>query len=220
MRKAAAERIKQVRPRCLKFAEEGTRLLNEIAAAQVCLLDPHRAAEYNRTIGVQEVIPAKDVGACDTFVPEVLPATEPAPAAVKTIVEVHDLSKSFGRGGGLLRRMMRSPQPVETKAVDNVSLSIESGEVLGLVGESGSGKTTLGRTILRLIEPTSGTIAIVVPRDTLRRALPAAGDALPCCADDFRAHAEIPQFAGGFCAPPNPKNHWPNQSTERRSNQF
>ncbi len=67
------------------------------------------------------------------------------------LVEVSRLVKQFG-GGGLLRRS------AIVRAVDDVSFSIEEGETFGLVGESGSGKTTTGRCLLRLIEPTSGTV--------------------------------------------------------------
>jgi oligopeptide transport system ATP-binding protein len=68
------------------------------------------------------------------------------------LVEVSHLVKHFVRGGGLLARS------TVVKAVDDVSLSVEEGETFGLVGESGSGKTTTGRCILRLVEPTSGSV--------------------------------------------------------------
>jgi oligopeptide transport system ATP-binding protein len=68
------------------------------------------------------------------------------------LVEVAHLVKRFERGGGWLRRGH------EVHAVDDVSFAIEAGETFGLVGESGSGKTTTGRCLLRLIEPTSGSI--------------------------------------------------------------
>ena len=68
------------------------------------------------------------------------------------LLEVSHLVKHFESGGGLLRR----GAPVA--AVDDVSFSIREGETFGLVGESGSGKTTTGRCILRLIEPTSGSV--------------------------------------------------------------
>jgi ABC-type oligopeptide transport system ATPase subunit len=69
------------------------------------------------------------------------------------LVETTDLTVSFPTGGGLLRR-----GSIMLRAVDRLSLSIAPGEVLGLVGESGSGKTTAGRAILRLLEPTGGSI--------------------------------------------------------------
>ena len=70
------------------------------------------------------------------------------------LLEISNLTKVFALGesvfgGGTTR---------EVRAVDDVTLDIQSGETLGLVGESGSGKSTLGRLVLRLIDPTSGKI--------------------------------------------------------------
>jgi len=70
------------------------------------------------------------------------------------LLEIRNLTKVFPLGESVFGGGAKG----EVRAVDDVSLAIESGETLGLVGESGSGKSTLGRMILRLIEPTSGSI--------------------------------------------------------------
>jgi ABC-type glutathione transport system ATPase component len=69
------------------------------------------------------------------------------------LVEVRDLVTHFARRAGLLGTRKETVQ-----AVNGVSLDVARRETLGLVGESGCGKTTLGRTILRLVERTSGTV--------------------------------------------------------------
>jgi oligopeptide transport system ATP-binding protein len=73
----------------------------------------------------------------------------------KKLVEVRGLKMYFDIRGGLLRRKVG-----DVKAVDGVSFDIFEGETLGLVGESGCGKSTCGRAILRLYEPTEGSIKI------------------------------------------------------------
>src|SRR3982751_4570690 len=86
------------------------------------------------------------------------------------LVEAKNLSKVFSSDSALIGGTTRT-----TRAVDDVSLTIEAGETLGLVGESGSGKSTLGRLILRLIEPTTGSVMfnsrdlLTVGRADLRR---------------------------------------------------
>jgi ABC-type glutathione transport system ATPase component len=70
------------------------------------------------------------------------------------LVEARNLTKLYPLGESVFGGGAQG----EVRAVDDVSLSIEVGETLALVGESGSGKSTLGRLILRLIEPSSGSI--------------------------------------------------------------
>src|SRR5687768_17612492 len=70
------------------------------------------------------------------------------------LVQIRGLSKYFPTKipGGLFRKR------ADVRAVEDVTLDIAHGETLGLVGESGCGKSTLGRTIIRLLDPTRGTI--------------------------------------------------------------
>ena len=71
---------------------------------------------------------------------------------MEKLVEIKNLKKYFWTGGGPLRKKEA------VRALDNVSLYIKEREILGLVGESGCGKTTCGKLILRLIDPTEGSI--------------------------------------------------------------
>ena len=109
----------------------------------------------------------------DTAVAARTPMPQGAAPAVAPLVQVRGLKMYFPIYSGLLRR-----HTGDVKAVDGVSFDIPSGETLGLVGESGCGKSTCARAVLRLYEPTAGTITIdgrditAAGRESLRQLRP------------------------------------------------
>ena len=89
----------------------------------------------------------------------------------KIILKAEDVRTYFPVKGALGQTVK------EVKAVDGVSLALRQGETYGLVGESGCGKSTLGRTLIRLLEPTSGKITLFDQDIThlSRKCCPSAG---------------------------------------------
>jgi oligopeptide/dipeptide ABC transporter ATP-binding protein len=88
-----------------------------------------------------------------------------APIETQPLLQVRDLKKYYPVRKGVLQRVVG-----QVYAVDGVSFTIGHGETLGLVGESGCGKSTAGKTIMKLIEPTSGEITVAGQRiDNLSR---------------------------------------------------
>ncbi|SEF47645.1 ABC transporter ATP-binding protein [Billgrantia desiderata] len=88
-----------------------------------------------------------------TSVPSLLPRPERPVGATEPVLEVRNLNKTYGRGGWLFRRP-------GTAAAREVNFSVMPGRTLGIVGESGSGKSTVARSIMRLVDPSSGEIHV------------------------------------------------------------
>jgi ABC-type microcin C transport system duplicated ATPase subunit YejF len=86
-------------------------------------------------------------------VPSQVPRAARKEQSDKLVLETTDLCKTYG-GGGFFSKTR------EVKAVQSVSFSLTKGRTLGIVGESGSGKSTVARCIMRLIDPTSGSIMV------------------------------------------------------------
>lgn len=81
---------------------------------------------------------------------------------MSALLEIQNLRKYYSITGGVFRRKVG-----DVRAVDDVTLTIKRGECFGLVGESGCGKTTLGKTAIRLLKPTAGSIYLNAPLDVM-----------------------------------------------------
>ncbi|MGN6604643.1 MAG: ABC transporter ATP-binding protein [Ginsengibacter sp.] len=101
---------------------------------------------------------------------EIKTSEQKSSSANEPLLEVKNLEVAFPIKKNFFGKVLR-----EFKAVNDVSFTVEKGETVGLVGESGCGKTTLGRTLMRLIEPTSGSIFFnginlaEIPADEMRK---------------------------------------------------
>ena len=109
------------------------------------------------------------------------------------LIEIRNLTKVFPLGESMFGARAKG----EVRAVDDVSLDIHAGETLGLVGESGSGKSTLGRLVLRLIEPTSGSVHFE-GRDLLAPVIARCAVCAAICRSSFRIRSDrsIPHECG------------------------
>jgi peptide/nickel transport system ATP-binding protein len=164
------------RPRC-PFAASGCEQPQTLEATVPARETPPAAARQTRCHRAAEVAALPWPSGASAAA---LAARGPAPAArctTEPLLLATGLRRRFATGGLLRRALGRADHGV--LAVDDVSLSIGTGEIVGLVGESGCGKSTLGRLLLRLIAADAGTVQF-------------AGAAIPARpAADFRRRAQI-----------------------------
>jgi ABC-type microcin C transport system duplicated ATPase subunit YejF len=124
-------------------------------ADHILVMEKGRLVEQGTT---EQIFTAPQAAYTQKLLNAVLTTAKPTPSLAETtqppLLQILHLKTYFSRFGGLLFKRLISV----VKGVDDISLSINRGEILGVVGESGSGKSTLGRSIMRLVEAQSGEI--------------------------------------------------------------
>lgn len=115
-----------------------------------------------------------------------------------SLIEIRKLKKYYPVLGGVLRRKV-----AEVKAVDEVSFRIFKGECFGLVGESGCGKTTIGKTMIRLLDPTAGSIYFDVSNDIMEEIdkLENSGDRNSRRLKELRKQYDLATYKGAALKP-------------------
>ena len=134
--------------RCHLFRDEGGGRRAEEKPSIQAIVTPHPSSQPDALHRVGRS-PAWTHAGASSETPDSLPH----PSDARPLLQVQDMKVHFPIHRGILKRVV-----AHVKAVDGVSLTIEAGKTLGLVGESGCGKTTVGKGILRLVEPTGGTV--------------------------------------------------------------
>ena len=118
------------------------------------------------------------------------PVPDPRPADGTPFIEVENLVKHFP----ITRGVIFQKRIGEVRAVEDVSFTLSHGETLGLVGESGCGKSTTARLVMRLLEPTAGTIRFE-GRDITRLGGGGPAGAAPRDADDLPGPVRVAEPA-------------------------
>lgn len=126
-------------------------------ADQILVMEKGKLVERGST---EEIFTRPQQAYTQKLLSAVLTTAKPTPSMAQEsatpFLKINHLQVSFPQyGGALIKRLLSS-----VKAVDDISLSINRGEILGVVGESGSGKSTLGRSVMRLLDAQSGEVLL------------------------------------------------------------